>query len=133
MIVDDGTYFEEPVFQDGIIAQAVNQVVAYGSIYFSSAANSGSKKKGTSGAWEGDFKDGGPATGILAGAGEVHDFGAQLFDQFIAPPSGLVFLQWSDAFGNACDDYDLYVTDSTGTALKAFSADAQTCAGSDPV
>ena len=134
VIVDDVTYFEEPVFQDGVIAKAVNQVVADGSIYFSSAANSGSKKKGTSGTWEGDFKDGGPATGILAGLGHVHDFGGgQVFDQFTAPPSGLVFLQWSDPFGNACDDYDLYVTDSTGTVLKAFSADTQTCPGSDPV
>jgi hypothetical protein len=133
VIVDDVTYFAEPVFQDGIIAQAVNQVVANGGIYFSSAANSGSKKKGTSGTWEGDFKDGGPATGILTGAGNVHDFGGQVFDQFTATPSGLVFLQWSDPFGNACDDYDLYVTDSTGTTLKAFSADSQTCAGSDPI
>ena len=133
VIVDDVTYFEEPVFQDGIIAQAVNQVVAKGSIYFSSAANSGSKTMGTSGTWEGDFKDGGPASGILAGAGEVHNFGGQVYDQFTGTPSGYVFLQWSDPWGNACDDYDLYVTDAAGTTIKASSTDSQTCSGSDPV
>jgi len=137
VIVDDVSYFEEPVFQDGIIAQAVNQVVANGSIYFSSAANSGSKLKGTSGTWEGDFKDGGAVSGVIAGSGETgnfHDFGGgHLFDQFTGTPSGYVFLQWSDPWGNACDDYDLFVTDSTGATIKSFSADPQTCSGSDPV
>jgi hypothetical protein len=137
VIVDDVTYFEEPVFQDGIIAQAVNQVVTNGSIYFSSAANSGSKKDGTSGTWEGDFKDGGAVSGVIGtsegGVGRFHDFGGQVYDRFTATPSGYVFLQWSDPWGNACDDYDLFVTNSTGTTIKAFSADAQTCSGSDPV
>jgi hypothetical protein len=135
VIVDDVTYFEEPVFQDGIIAQAVNQVVAAGSTYFSSAGNSGSKKDGTSGTWEGDFKDGGPVSGPIAGGGETgefHDFGGQLYTQYISN-SGFAFLQWSDPWGNACDDYDLFVTDATGTTVKAFSADSQTCTGSDPV
>jgi len=135
VIVDDVTYFEEPVFQDGIIAQAVNQVVAAGSTYFSSAGNSGSKKDGTSGTWEGDFKDGGPVSGPIAGVGETgefHDFGGQLYTQYISN-SGFAFLQWSDPWGNACDDYDLFVTNATGTTVKAFSADSQTCTGSDPV
>src|SRR5262249_52750368 len=55
VIVDDVTYLNEAAFQDGPIAQAVNQVTANGSIYFSSAANSGSLTLGTSGTWEGDF------------------------------------------------------------------------------
>ena len=140
VIVDDVTYFEEPVFQDGIIAQAVNQVTANGTVYFSSAANSGSKTMGTSGTWEGDFKDGGPVSGLIASIGETgffHNFGTtaspQVYDSFTATPSGYVFLQWSDPWGNSCDDYDVFVTDSTGNNLKAFSADAQTCSGSDPV
>ncbi len=35
IIVDDVTYFNEGVFQDGPIAQAVNDVVASGALYFS--------------------------------------------------------------------------------------------------
>lgn len=38
---DDVSYFDEPFFQDGIVAQAVNQVEAEGVAYFSAAGNEG--------------------------------------------------------------------------------------------
>ena len=41
IIVDDVFYPEEPTFQDGIVAQAVNSVIADGGFYFSAAGNSG--------------------------------------------------------------------------------------------
>ena len=40
VIVDDVTYYTEPMFQDGPIAKAVADVTAQGVVYFSSAANS---------------------------------------------------------------------------------------------
>src|SRR5437764_1405195 len=39
VVCDDVSYLDEPMFQDGIIAQGVNDVVAAGTTYCSSAAN----------------------------------------------------------------------------------------------
>jgi hypothetical protein len=132
VIVDDVTYFNEGVFQDGPIAQAVAQVTAAGATYFSSAANSGNKTFGTSGTWEGDFLSGGTVGGVIGGTGEtglVHNFGTaatpQNYDVLTATTS-FISVKWSDPLGASTNDYDLFILDSTGTTVKGFSAAAQT-------
>ena len=39
MIVDDVVYFDEPMFQDGLISQAINDVTADGVAYFTRGNN----------------------------------------------------------------------------------------------
>ncbi len=132
VIVDDVTYFDEGAFQDGPIAQAVNQVTAAGVVYFSSAANSGNLTLGTSGTWEGDFLSGGAVTGAIATLGEtgsVHNFGTVASPQnydLLTAATPFIQLKWSDPLGASTNDYDLFVLNSTGTTVLAFSTTAQT-------
>lgn len=131
VIVDDVSYSDEGVFQDSIIAQAVNQVTASGVVYFSSAANSGNLSHGTSTTWEGDFLDGGAVTGPIAAAGETGNFhnfntpGSPQNYNVLLQATNDVSLRWSDPLGASSNDYDLFVLNSTGTTLLGFSAAVQ--------
>lgn len=133
IIVDDISYFDEPAFQDGEIAQAVNDVTANGALYFSSAANSGNLSSGTSGTWEGDFTVGGtsPAaiTTLEGRSVPLNNFGTaaspQAYDVLKTAASSGVWLHWSDPVDNATNDYDIFVTNSTGTSVIAFGSAAQ--------
>ena len=117
IIVDDVLYFVESPFQDGPIARAVNDVSAAGTLFFTAAGNGGSKAKNTSGTWEGDFKDGGPAT--LAGSGRLHDFGGTTYNTVLPGGFGRVDLFWADPVGASANDYDVYVLDSSGAVVRS--------------
>ena len=124
IIVDDVFYPEEPTFQDGIVAQAVNSVIADGGFYFSAAGNSGNINDGTSGVWEGDFSPM-PATPPLSG-NEVHDFGSGIYYNTVAFDTPFLFtLQWSDPIGGSANDYDLYLLDPSRSAVWAASTNVQ--------
>jgi hypothetical protein len=129
IIVDDIIYFREPVFQDGIIAQAVNDVTASGALYFSSAGNEGNKNDGTSGVWEGNFVDGGAAP--LGLSGRVHKFSKTALTNSITKQAGPLTLQWSDPWGQSSNDYDLYLLNPRGTEVVLASTDFQSGNG-DP-
>jgi len=64
VIVDDVGYFAETPFQDGIIAQAVDQVHAMGVAYFSSAFNDARQS------WSGPFVD----SGLLFDGSPINNF-----------------------------------------------------------
>ena len=130
VIVDDVSWSDEGVFQDSVIAQAVNDVTALGVTYFSSAANSGSKTFGTSGTWEGDFLDGGASPFILTGKipGRIHNFNTaaspQNFNRLTSTTDDIT-LSWSDPLNVASNDYDLIILNSTGTGILDFSVNTQ--------
>ena len=143
IIVDDVSYYIETRFQDGqivpanpaldtsdwhqgVVVQAVNEVVADGAYYFSSAGNSGGKDLNTSGTYEGTFVSGGPATGVLVGAGLVHQFAPGVNYNTITAPGGYVVLNWANPIAGAVDDYDVYVLNAAGTTVVSAGGNAQT-------
>jgi subtilisin family serine protease len=113
IIVDDVLYGTEPFFQDGIIAQAVDQVVAQGVAFFSAAFNNGRN------AWE---EPNGFRPVDIDGV-VMHQFGTDgsgepiLLQRVAMQNSGELFfvLQWDEPFysvsgasGSACD-IDIYL------------------------
>lgn len=128
IIVDDIIYFKEAPFQDWIIAQAVNDVIADGALYFSSAGNEGNTVDGTAGHWEGDYVNSGQVVGKFAGY--AHDFdpgpGTQILEPLSNESAGApVLLNWADPLGGSANDYDLYILDSAGN-VRAMSQNYQT-------
>ena len=116
IIVDDVGYVTSPVFQDGIIADAVDTVVADGALYFSAAGNSGNFNDGTSGVWEGDFD-------LLSA--DIHDFGDGTGLNTMTANTSLITLQWADPQGGSDNDYDLYVLNAAGDTVLGVSDDVQ--------
>lgn len=109
-IVDDVIYFDEPFFQNGIIAQAAQKVVAKGASYFSSAGNQAQQS------YEAVFRNSG--TQVPGITGEAHSFAPGDVRQSItlgARQSLSLALQWDDpAFSasgvrGARTDMDLYL------------------------
>src|SRR5262249_27767050 len=135
IIVDDVFYFVETPFQDGqtgavvstsnggVVIQAVNDVVAAGALYFSSAGNEGNVDFNTSGTFEVDFN--GVASAAPLPSGKVHSFAGNPFDTITAPGFQILGLWWADPLGGSANDYDLYVLNSASSAILAASTNLQ--------
>ena len=139
VVCDDVSYLDEPMFQDGIVAQAVNDVVAAGVTYCSSAANNW----GTDG-YASLFRfiengDGVTAetntaltntninlTGVDPAlyAGGFHNFDASGQDvaQLVNTGNDAVFVfQWNDAFDSATptiNEPPIFEADGTSTPIE---------------
>jgi hypothetical protein len=128
IIIDDVSYVDEPAFQDGLVAQAVNTVTADGAMYFASAGNSGSLAKGTSQVFEGDFNDAGSlAFSGSKKSGTIHNFGtvsSPVNGDIILSAGGYYTLSWSDPLGKSSNDYDLFLVEANGS-VRASSTNVQ--------
>ncbi len=128
VIGDDVQYFDEPFFQDGIIAQSVDVAKSRGVSYFSAAGNQSiasydSKYRPT------DVEPLGP------GYGTAHNFSAPadspVYAQPLYVPSGgtiIMSFQWDQssfaASGvGATTDFDIYLSDINGNIVAAGNSD----------
>ncbi len=148
VIVDDVIFFTEPMFQDGIIAQAVDTVVGMGVSYFSSAGNSARAAYDSSFAAGGAFApDAFPSPDFFAppfSGGTAHDFdpglGVDVFQKITVPEgSGVIIaFHWDDPFFSvsgapgAETDMDMYILDDPPTTVLAGGVD-NNILGGDPV
>ncbi len=116
IICDDVLYLLEPAFEDGVIAQTVEQIAANDSVVYVSAAGNHELDH-----YEADF--------VSNDGDALHDFSNAPLDESMdvtiaAGSTILLVLQWNNAFGLAADNYDLFIYD-TGANILARSTDVQ--------
>jgi hypothetical protein len=54
----------------------------------------------------------------------LHSFGPSDFNR-LHTTTGVIDLQWSDAWGASTNDYDLFILNAAGTSILAASTDTQ--------
>jgi subtilisin family serine protease len=116
IIVDDVIYFDEPMFQDGVIAQAVDQVVGRGVAYFSSAGNEARQ------AWQGAFRASRSPSGAIEHRFGPGPGGTRQTMRLSDGALELLSFQWNEPYISAGpagsrSDLDLYFYDSDGNLL----------------
>ena len=136
IIVDDLLIINEPMFQDGPVAQAVDTVVANGTAYFTAAGNSGRKS------YESAFDDSGEVFCIeffepyddcdptFERVGRMHDFdpgpGVDNYMNITVPVNSVatIAMQWDQPYGGTgpTTDHDIVLLDGTGETYITISA-----------
>ncbi|MGF1495159.1 MAG: S8 family serine peptidase [Microcoleaceae cyanobacterium] len=140
IIVDDIGFTNQPFFQDGVVAQAVDRVVEQGITYFTAAGNDGQRS------YEAQFNPSGRTFEVDGVSYEAHAFeGNDVFNQFSLSPGaqfGPLTLQWNQPFASVNNsqgsrqDLDIFIVedDSLGNFegnVVASSTDSNI--GDDPL
>ncbi len=113
VICDDIGWLSEPFFEDGIVANHINEIIKkHDLLYVSAAGNSGDSH------YQGLFYDNGSGWhDFSSGQGEVKNL------QLEIRPSGetWVFLQWNDRWEQSGNNYDLYLKNRETSEIIASS------------
>jgi Subtilase family len=127
VITDDVVYFEEPFFQDGPVAVAINEVVASGVSYFTAAGNDNEIIAGKDvNSFEAPFVSAGacPAA-VPPPKTECADFdpGAgkdNAYDMTVGAGQKVILdLQWAEPWNGVASDLDAYLLSGAETVLAA--------------
>jgi hypothetical protein len=141
VIVDDWVFFAEPFFMDGLVAQAVDEIVGEGVTYVSAAGNMAADSYEVA-----SYVNSGQTLSVTVGGGAViqdilHDFGGgDTWQQVTIPPGRTVFsFQWDDPFRTvaaastgATRDYNIWVRD-LGVVNTIRAGSFNSILGVDPV
>jgi len=112
IIVDDLGFFQEPFFEDGPVAQAVQEAIDAGVVYVTAVGNDAEAN------YSGTFQE--LDSDDDTSQNHVHDFGGGDGTMGVTlPPGGSmqVVLQWPNPFDGSANtaDYDLHVLNAAGT------------------
>jgi hypothetical protein len=129
VIVDDVSYFNEPFFQNGPIANAANAASKAGTAYFSSAGNSNVIVGGKNvSSYEAPALRAASCPAAVLAVEPLlacHDFdtgaGVDTGDAITVPAgAGFVLdLQWAQPWGGVSTDYDVFAVDGQGRVVAA--------------
>jgi VCBS repeat-containing protein len=105
VIVDDVSYFDEPFFQNGVVAQAIQTVEAEGVTYITAAGNDANNAYQA--AWT-------PISGTYDGTRltDAESFGGSLVQTITLQTEGYeipLLLEWNQAYGEATSDLEILV------------------------
>lgn len=121
VIVDDVGYLDEAIFEDGIIAQAVDEVAESGVAYFSAAGNTGSLAFDTSQTYQSNYNpvpmSQFPFYSSFSSIQDIHGFSSSEAANGASNNVYYVSIQWSDPYNDPVADYDLYVFGTSGNLI----------------
>ncbi len=133
VIVDDVTYFDEPFYQDGPVADAVNDVTAAGVDYYSSAANNNLRVSGKDvGSWEAPAYRPTACPGTVTGFTDCMDFDPlagtdNTYGLTLDASAKLTLeLQWAEPWYGVTDNLHLLVLNSSNAVIGDFSGSGVT-------
>jgi Subtilase family len=139
VIADDVVYFDEPFFQDGPVAVAINEVVSSGVSYFTAAGNDNVISAGNDvGSFESTFADAGACPAVVPPPNaECADFDPgpgkdNAYDMTVAGGEEVTIdLQWAEPWNGVTTDLDAYLLSGAETVL-AESADRNVTKTQEP-